>query len=48
VAAGETLALVHARSEAQAEAAIARLVAAYRIGEAAPTLGPAVIERIVA
>jgi thymidine phosphorylase len=47
VATGAPLALVHARSEAQAEAAIARLAAAYQIGEAAPARGPAVIERIV-
>ena len=48
VAAGAPLALVHARSEAQAEAAIARLAAAYQIGDVAPARGPAVIERIVA
>ena len=47
VAAGAPLALVHARNGAQADAAIARLVAAYRIGDA-PVRGPAVIERIVA
>jgi thymidine phosphorylase len=48
VGAGAPLALVHARSEAQSEAAIARLAAAYQIGEVAPVRGPAVIERIVA
>ena len=40
------LALVHARDEAQAEAAGARLAAAYRIGDAPPTLRDPVIERI--
>ncbi len=48
VTAGAPLALVHARSNAQAEAAIAQLATAYQIGEAAPARGPAVIERIVA
>jgi thymidine phosphorylase len=48
VGAGAPLALVHARSEAQAEAAIARLVGAYQIGDVAPVRGSAVIERIVA
>jgi thymidine phosphorylase len=48
VGAGAPLALVHARSEAQSEAAIARLAAAYQIGEVAPARGPSVIERIVA
>ncbi len=44
---GAPLALVHARDEAQAAAAIARLQAAYRIADAAGARGPAVIERIV-
>jgi thymidine phosphorylase len=48
VGAGAPLALVHARNEAHAEAAIARLAAAYQIGEVQPVRGPAVIERIVA
>ena len=48
VGAGRPLALVHARDEATAEAAAARLAAAYRIADAAPERGPAVIERIVA
>ncbi len=45
---GRPLALVHARDETSAQAAAARLAAAYRIGEAPPRRGPAVIERIVA
>ena len=44
--AGEPLALVHARDEAAAAAAAARLAAAYAIGDAAQARGPAVIERI--
>ncbi len=40
------LAIVHARSNAQAEAAAAALAAAYRIGEAAPEKRAPVIERI--
>jgi thymidine phosphorylase len=44
--AGEPLALVHARDEAAASAAAARLAAAYRIGDARPERGPALIERI--
>jgi thymidine phosphorylase len=48
VDAGAPLALVHARSEAAAEEAAARLAAAYRIGEARPGPGPAVIARIAA
>jgi thymidine phosphorylase len=46
IRAGEPLALVHARNEAAADGAAARLAAAYEIGEAAPQRGPAVIERI--
>jgi thymidine phosphorylase len=42
------LALVHARDTAQAAAAIARLTAAYRVGDAPIIRGPAVIERIAA
>jgi thymidine phosphorylase len=41
------LALVHARDEGRAEAAMARLRAAYRIGDAAPALAPPVVARIV-
>ncbi|GJE27093.1 thymidine phosphorylase [Methylobacterium organophilum] len=40
------LGLVHARDEAAAERAAAALRAAYRLGEAAPEIGPAVLERI--
>ena len=46
VGAQAPLALVHARDAAAADTAIARLQGAYRIGEAAPVRGPAVIERI--
>ncbi|HLJ70251.1 MAG TPA: thymidine phosphorylase, partial [Roseiarcus sp.] len=42
------LALVHARSDAQAAAAAAALAAAYRIGDAAPAAHPPVVERITA
>ena len=48
VGAGRPLALVHARDEAAAEAAITRLTAAYRLAETPPSRGSAVIERIVA
>ena len=41
------LALVHARDEGRAEAAMARLRAAYRIGDAPPALAPPVVARIV-
>ena len=41
------LALVHAPDEGRAEAAMARLRAAYRIGDAAPALAPPVVARIV-
>jgi thymidine phosphorylase len=40
------LAIVHARSDGQAEAAAAALAAAYRIGDAAPETHAPVIERI--
>ena len=41
------LALVHAPDEGRAEAAMARLRAAYRIGDAAPALAPPIVARIV-
>ena len=47
VGADAPLALVHAHTDAAAAAAMARLSAAYRIGDAPPRRGPAVIERIV-
>ncbi|MGZ5847059.1 MAG: thymidine phosphorylase [Ramlibacter sp.] len=46
VRAGEPLALVHARDDASARAACARLARAIGIGDAAPAAGPAVLERI--
>jgi thymidine phosphorylase len=48
VSGSSPLALVHARDEAQAKAAGAQLVAAYRIGATAPALSDPVIERIAA
>jgi thymidine phosphorylase len=45
---GAPLALVHARSEAQAEAAEAALQHAIEIGDAAPPLRPMVHARIAA
>ena len=48
VGAGRPLALVHARDEAAAEAAAARLAAAYHLADEAPQSRPPVIERIVA
>jgi thymidine phosphorylase len=44
---GEALALVHARSEAEAEAAVATVLDAYAIGPAKPPAEKAVIRRIV-
>jgi len=41
------LALVHAPDEGRAEAAMARLRAAYRIGDGAPALAPPIVARIV-
>jgi thymidine phosphorylase len=41
---GEPLALVHARDEAAARAAAARIAAAYRIGETPPACRPVVVE----
>ena len=44
---GETpLGIVHARDEASAARAMARLASAYRIGDAPPAIGPAVLQRI--
>jgi thymidine phosphorylase len=48
VDAGAPLALVHARDDAAAAAAVARLHAAYRLGDAPAARGPAVMERIAA
>jgi thymidine phosphorylase len=45
---GRPLARVHARDGAAAQAAVARLAAAYEISDAAPMRVPVVIERIVA
>lgn len=42
------LAVIHARSEAGAEAACAAVRAAYAIGDAPPRPGPMVLERVVA
>jgi thymidine phosphorylase len=47
VSADAPLALVHARDEGGAEAAMARLRAAYRIGDAPPVLSPPVVARVV-
>src|SRR3984885_7511096 len=47
VSADAPLALVHARDEGRADAAMARLRAAYRIGDAPPALAPPVVARIV-
>jgi thymidine phosphorylase len=46
VKAGEALALVHARSEADAERAAAAVLAAYTLGDARPTPNKAVVRRI--
>ena len=46
VAPGAPLAVLHARDEAKAAAAIARLRAAYRIGEAPPPAAPVILERL--
>lgn len=43
---GEPLAVIHAADEASADAGTARLLAAYRIGEAAPEIGPAILTHI--
>ena len=43
---GDPLAVVHARSEAEADAAASAVLAAYRIGEARPRPGKAVTRRI--
>ena len=46
VKAGEALALVHARSEADAEQAAAAIQSAYTLGETKPPMQKAVIRRI--
>lgn len=46
VAAGETVALVHARDEKSAEAAVARLMGAITVGDAAPAEVPLLLERV--
>jgi thymidine phosphorylase len=46
VSANEPLALVHARDEAQARMAVARLAAAYQIGDAPPPTHDPVVARI--
>jgi thymidine phosphorylase len=46
VSAAAPLALVHARDDAQAQAAAAQLAAAYTIGEALPPMRAPVVERI--
>jgi thymidine phosphorylase len=46
VSPGNPLAIVHARSETCAEAAIARLRAAYRISGAPPAVAPPVVARV--
>ena len=43
---GEPLAVIHAADEASADAGTARLLAAYRFGEAAPEIGPAILTHI--
>lgn len=43
---GEPLAVIHAADEASADAGTARLLAAYRIGEAAPEIGPPILTHI--
>ena len=48
VRAGDALALVHARSEGQAEAAIAAIVGAYAVGPSKPPAEKAIIRRIAA
>jgi thymidine phosphorylase len=40
------LAVIHARDEASATRATERLLSAYRIGDAPPTIGPAILQRI--
>jgi thymidine phosphorylase len=47
LAKGDPIAFVHAKDHATAEAAIARVRAAYAIGDAAPVIGPLIAERIV-
>lgn len=46
VAAGDVIATVHARSDEQATAAIARLAAAITVGSEAPPAAPLLVERV--
>lgn len=46
VRAGEALALIHARGEAEAERAAAEVLSAYTLAETRPTLSKAVVRRI--
>ena len=48
VHAGDALALVHARTQSDAEAAVAALAAAYAIGETKPAAKDPVVRRIAA
>jgi len=47
LSAEEPIAFVHARSETRAEAAVARLRTAYRIGDAPPSIAPPMAARVV-
>jgi thymidine phosphorylase len=46
VAKGDPLAVVHARTETAAEAAVAAVTAAYRLADAAPRKGPVIAKRL--
>jgi thymidine phosphorylase len=46
VAKGEVLAVLHARTEAEAQAELPQLKAAYRIAHTRPKVRPLVIERV--
>ncbi len=46
LAKGEPLAVVHARTEAAAEAAAASITAAYALADAAPAIGPLIAQRL--
>ncbi len=43
---GDPLAVVHARTAAQADAAVAAIIAAYTLGDAPPVIGPLVAKRL--
>jgi thymidine phosphorylase len=45
---GDPLAIIHAADEASAEMAVARVLAAYHIGETAPAPSPSIAERVAA